>query len=93
MEHEVSGSEGIRPLTVAIMMKGVNKKKDYSKTKPRYGYTKEQANRDTLSTVSALTINKQSLTHLNECINLCYNVQVLHLYENQLTSLRYIENL
>jgi hypothetical protein len=70
----VARKEGIKSLTVSIMMKGVNKKKDYSKPKAKFGQTKDQANKDTLSTVSTLTINGQQLTHLAECLNLCYNI-------------------
>jgi Leucine-rich repeat (LRR) protein len=50
-------------------------------------------NKDTLSSISTLTINNQQLSHLGECINLCYNIQVLHIYENNLVNLNYIENL
>lgn len=93
--EEGESKEPVKVLTIDIMMKGLNTKKDYSKKPPpKYAYNvnpKEQKKKDTLYSINVLSLNSRGLDRLSECISFCSNLQVLHIYENNLESLDYLE--
>ncbi|CAD8158822.1 unnamed protein product [Paramecium octaurelia] len=79
-KQPLSAKSNSKPLTLELMAKGLNKKKDYSKRPP----LKKQ---DQLSDCCVLSLNGLGLTSLNDCISMAKGLQVLHIYDNNLQQL------
>ncbi|KAM3133245.1 hypothetical protein pb186bvf_014673 [Paramecium bursaria] len=68
-----------KPLTLDILTKGLNKKKDYSK--------RQITKIDNLNDAQVLSLNGLGLTDITDCINIAQQLQILHLYDNNIESI------